>query len=200
MCQRFFIRKYGRTLCISAILPFTLVFYPLLHCYFALCYSAILPFATLPFIISLLLAKSLSPSNQDHNCFCLGSTCLKVNSLVFMGFSLILKLFTFFSDNNTHTIFSPIFRLCFERFHDMLKTDQYLPDMPSLNPSTHEFEEKFSDYFLSDQYRIFANQMARVTKRFKETHLYVYCMNYQCIVRSFFKEISQLAKTRISRP
>lgn len=53
----------------------------------------------------------------------------------------------------------------------MLKIDEYLQDMPSLNPATHEFEEKFSDYFYSDQYHKFANQMARITKRFKDSHL-----------------------------
>ena len=53
----------------------------------------------------------------------------------------------------------------------MLKTDNYPQDMPSLNPATHEFEEQFGDYFYSDQYRKFASQIDRITKRFKNSHL-----------------------------
>ena len=52
----------------------------------------------------------------------------------------------------------------------MLRVDRYLKDMPSLNPATHEFEEKFGQYFYSEQYRAFANQMVRVAKRFNDTH------------------------------
>ena len=55
----------------------------------------------------------------------------------------------------------------------MLKIDQYLQNMPSLDPATHEFEENFSVYFRSEQYLSFGNQMARIAKRFRSENLLV---------------------------
>ena len=53
----------------------------------------------------------------------------------------------------------------------MLRVGHYLKDMPSLNPATQEFEEKFGEYFYSDQYRAFANKMVQEANRSKDSHL-----------------------------
>ncbi|XP_065051660.1 neurobeachin-like protein 2 [Rhopilema esculentum] len=74
-------------------------------------------------------------------------------------------------DDSSSGKFLPVFRVCFERFHDVLNSDNLLPNLPSLDRSTREFEAKFPDYFTSDEYCSFANQTARVTKRYKETSL-----------------------------
>ena len=78
-----------------------------------------------------------------------------------------------FVDDSSSGKFLPVFRVCFERFHEILISDNLLPNLPSLDRSTREFEAKFPDYFTSDEYCSFANQTARITKRYKDTSLSV---------------------------
>eukprot|EP00794_Sanderia_malayensis_P017323 gene17323-19056_t len=72
-------------------------------------------------------------------------------------------------EDNTHSLFIPVFRLCFERFGELLNASKHLPDLPSLDPSTHVFEEVFPEFFSRGQYVHFANQVARISKVYQET-------------------------------